>query len=213
MVSFNLDDGWDSGYANGLPVFDEAGIDTTYYITTTHLGFEAFVTPTELASVAARGHEIGNHSRTHANLTQISLQQMRSEILGAQQELQGLGYSPTTYAYPFGSSNTTIQSTVQNAGLLGARGTDNGYIDSNSNRYNLPSWDIAGMSFAQVQSIIDAAIEQDKWVILIIHQVDEAGDPESISSDVLRQAAEYVKEKNVEVVTNSEGLAQISTID
>jgi peptidoglycan/xylan/chitin deacetylase (PgdA/CDA1 family) len=211
MISFNLDDGWDSGFANGLPVFDAAGIHTTYYITTTHLGFEDFITSDQVASVAARGHEIGNHSRTHADLTQVSQQQAREEIFGAQEDLQALGYTPAMYAYPFGASNSTIQSMVGNAGLVGARGTDNGYIDALTNPYNLPSWDIGNKSFSEIQAIIDGAIAEKKWAILIIHKVDQNGDPESVSSEVLQETIDYVKEKNVEVVTNSEGLTRLSS--
>lgn len=213
MISFSFDDGWDSGYANGLPVFDAAGVKATYYMTTNHLEYPGFVTPEELLDVKARGHEIGNHTQSHADLTTLTRQAARAEVNGAKEALAALGIAPTTYAHTFGATNDAIERIVKNAGYAGARGTDNGYIDANSNRYNLPSWDIAGMGFEQIKTIIDGAVDQKKWVILIIHQVDVAGDPESVSSDVLAQVVAYVKEKNIETVTTAEGLAQMGTIE
>ena len=212
MISFNLDDGWDSGYANGLPIFDTAAVKTTYYITTNHLAYPDFITPQELQSVKDRGHEIGNHTRSHADLTLLTENEARQEVAGAKQDLELLGIQTSTFAYPYGASNTGVQNVVQNAGYAGARGTDDGYIDSLTDPMNLPSWDIGGMSFEQVQAIIDGAVDQKKWVILIIHKVDVAGDPESVSSELLQQTVDYVKANNVETLTNAEGLAKMPQI-
>lgn len=213
LISFTLDDGWDSGYENGLPVFDAAGVKTSYYITTEHLEFPGFVTPEQLLDVQERGHEIGNHTRTHADLTQLSPEEARAEIETAKSDLAALGIAPTTYAHPFGATNDSINAMVADAGYAGARGTDNGYIDRNSNRYNLPSWDIASMNFAEIKDIIDGAIAQKKWVVLIIHQVDVPNDPESVSSAVLENVVEYVKDQNVETVTVAEGFARMESIE
>jgi|GEM_PF-2355597 len=213
LISFTFDDGWDSAFENGLSIFDAENIDVTYYMTTDHLQFPGFVTPEQLLDVKARGHEIGNHTRSHADLTLVSNEQAHQEIEGAKADLQALGIETTTYAHSFGATNATINDIVQNAGYIGARGTDNGYIDQNSDRYNLPSWDIGNMDFTQVQAIIDGAIAQKKWVVVIIHQVDVAGDPESVSSAVLQQAIDYVQEKNVEVLTMAEGFAKMGSIE
>jgi peptidoglycan/xylan/chitin deacetylase (PgdA/CDA1 family) len=213
MVSFNFDDGWDSGFTNGLPVFDAENVDVTYYMTTSHLEFPGFVTPEELLSIKANGHEIGNHSVTHADLTTLSESQARAEIEDAKDTLEALGIAPTTYAHTFGATNAGINDMVQDAGYAGARGTDNGFADKNSDRYKLPAWDIAGMTFADVRDIIDAAIADGKWAILIIHQVDEEGDPESVDSAVLQQALDYLQEKQVAIVTTQEGLAQLDSIE
>ena len=212
MVSFNFDDGWDSGYEKGLPLFDTAGLKTTYYITTDHLQYPGFVTPEQLLDAKARGHEIGNHTRSHADLTTLSEAQAREEIEGAKQDLLALGIETTTYAHPYGATNETINAMVKEAGYVGARGTDNGFVDKNSNRYALESWDIGGMNFAQIKNIVDSARAEKKWTIFIIHKVDQAGDSESVSSDTLKKAIAYVKAQNVDVVTNAEGLAKMDKI-
>jgi hypothetical protein len=62
--------------------------------------------------------------------------------------------------------------------------------------------------------VIDQAIAQKKWVIFILHKVDEgADDTESISSELLTQILDYTKQANIEVVTNSEGLSKLNEIE
>lgn len=212
LISFNLDDGWKSGFETALPIFDSEGIDTTYYVTTGQLGFDDFISSDDVASVASRGHEIGNHTMTHADLTQVSPGEVEQEILGAQLDLENLGVQAATFAYPYGASNGNVRSLVSQH-FAGARGTDNGYIDHESDRYNLPSWDIGGMDFAEIQAIIDGAVAEKKWVVFIIHKLDVAGDPESISSEVLQEAIDYAQEQQMKFVTNSEGLAAMETIE
>ncbi len=209
MVAFTMDDGWDSGYA-ALPLFDAAGIHVTYYMTTEHLAYEGFVTPDELKTVHARGHEVGNHTRSHADLTQLSRQQVRQEILAAQTALVDLGITPTTFAYPYGAVNQAVETAVRNAGILGARGTNNGYADQTSDRYNLPGWDVGGMTFVEIKAIIDGAVEQDKLAILILHKVGEANDPESISTETLSEVLAYIDTLSMETVTTSEALQKLA---
>ncbi len=212
LISFNMDDGWRSGYENGLSVFDTANVKVSYYPVSTYFDYPDFITKDMLQIVKAHGHEIGDHTRTHADLTQVSRKTAFEEVYGARQDLAALGIQTTTLAYPYGASNTRIQNMVREGGFTGARGTDNGYIDRNTNRMNLPSWDIGGMNFVEIKAIIDGAVAQKKWVILILHKVDVPGDSESTSSQTLREVVEYVQSQNIETVTNSEGLARMNTI-
>ncbi len=212
MISFNFDDGWRSAYELGLPLFDADGLKVSYYPVTTYFTYPDFITVEMLKSVQARGHEIGNHSRTHANLTQISSTAARQEIFGAKQDLSVLGIQTTTIAYPYGASSNSVRQMAQSAGYVLGRGTDNGYADKTSNRYNLPSWDIGGMTFNEVKVIIDGAIAEKKWAILIMHKVTINPGEETVSPALLQQIIAYVKEKKVDVVTNSEGFARMTSI-
>lgn len=101
LVSFNLDDGWDSGYEKGLPIFDAAGIKTTYYISTSYLQFPGFITPNQLRDIQSRGHEIGSHARNHDDLSTLSEAQMKDDINGGKQDLISLGFDAPTFAFPY----------------------------------------------------------------------------------------------------------------
>jgi peptidoglycan/xylan/chitin deacetylase (PgdA/CDA1 family) len=89
FVSINFDDGYQSMYDNGMPIFDAAGIRTTQYIITGSPG-NAIVNPdagpvgiadvsgnpeyltwSEVHIMAGNGHEIGAHTRTHQGLSTL----------------------------------------------------------------------------------------------------------------------------------------------
>src|SRR5262245_14007263 len=87
VVSINFDDGYESAYENGLPIVEDAGFKTTQFIITKVVGGPGYVTRGQILAMQNSGHEIGDHTRTHPNLTTLSPAQQKNEIVGAQQDL------------------------------------------------------------------------------------------------------------------------------
>ena len=171
FVSIDFDDGYQSMYDNGLPIFDAAGIRTTQYIVTGSpnnaivdsnkgpvgiadvSGNAEYLTWAEVQTMAAHGHEIGSHTRTHQGLSTLcgvtqpggavkppcvdaggnptNLDDtLDLEIAGSKSDLIAQGLNPQTFAYPYGDygyPNPTVGQAVQAAGYLGARDSDLGY--------------------------------------------------------------------------------------
>ena len=66
-----------------------------------------------LASLAARGIEIGSHTRTHCNLTQVAPSVVADEVRGSAEAIEArLGVRPTTFAYPYGCVDTVVADAV-----------------------------------------------------------------------------------------------------
>lgn len=65
----------------------------------------------ELAKqVAEEGNEIGNHSGSHANLSQLSEAQIWQEIVGTNQIIEGvIGHSPVCFRPPYGVYNPLVE--------------------------------------------------------------------------------------------------------
>lgn len=176
FVSIDFDDGYQSMYDNGLPIFDAAGIRTTQYIITGSPG-NAVVNPdagpvgiadvsgnpeyltwSEVHTMAANGHEIGAHTRTHQSLSTLcGLTQpggtvkapcvdpggnptsfddtLDLEIGGSKSDLIAQGFNPLTLAYPYGDygyPSPTVGQAVQSAGYLGARDSDSDFNGINA---------------------------------------------------------------------------------
>ncbi len=56
------------------------------------------------------GIEFGAHSRTHADLTRVSAEQLTDEVEGSADDLAGIfGDRPLAFAYPFGSHNEQVR--------------------------------------------------------------------------------------------------------
>jgi uncharacterized Fe-S center protein len=69
----------------------------------------------------------------------------------------------------------------------------------------------ADTTFAEIKKAIDDAIAKKKWIILVMHGIEDGG-PEDISSHMVQQIVDYVKQANIPVVTTAEGLQVIHTI-
>jgi peptidoglycan/xylan/chitin deacetylase (PgdA/CDA1 family) len=224
LVSIDFDDGYQSMYDNGLPILDAVGMKSTQYIITQNVGVDSYVTLDEVMQMYNNGHEIGDHTRTHPNLTTLTVAQMTDEIVGAKQDLISWGITPTTLAYPYGGYNPTVESVVQGSGLRGARDSDLGYNSSglgltfggplDHDTRPLVLWSEAAeqdmnTTLSDITSEIDYATANNLWLIILFHRVDET-DPccSSISVDhsLIQGTVNYLLQGNVPVVTNTEGM-------
>jgi len=92
----------------------------------------------QLRSLAATGIEIGGHTRTHADLGQITTrQQLQDEIVGGREDLeQTLGVKIRHFAFPYGLHGNLNPTAFQIAGEAGFAGVCSAY-----GGYNLPGDD------------------------------------------------------------------------
>jgi len=209
MISFNFDNGYESAYLKALPIFDAAGFKTTHYIVTERIGHQGYVNTAQIISMSKRGHEIGSQTRTHPRLTELDSVIARAEIVGSREDIIALGLPVATFAYPYSDFNTSLEHDVQDQGFLGARGAGIMPNDTSSDVYALRGLEVgADTMLAEVKATIDAALREKKWLILVFHRVDEIGakDGRNVSNAMLKSIVQYVKAKNIPVVTNERAL-------
>jgi peptidoglycan/xylan/chitin deacetylase (PgdA/CDA1 family) len=214
IVSLDFDDGWLTTYQNAIPILNAAGFKSTQYIISGDLGNTAdgYVSSGDVLAMQSSGHEIGAHSRTHAHLTQLSDSELQNEISGSRQDLLAIGANPVvSFAYPYGETNSTVMSVAKNAGYTGARGIDFGLNDKNTDSYNLVAKPVDfGTSLDTVKVWVEDAILNKKWLILFFHNIDNSGEQYSTTPANLQAIVDYLKDNNIKVVTNSEGVQILS---
>lgn len=209
MITFSFDDGRECTFNSAIPILDTAGFKSTNYIITKRLtGTEDYITGAKVLSLETRGHEIGNHTRTHPDLTLLSPTELQNEIEGAKQDLLVLGVKKVeTLAYPFGAYNIGIAEFISSAGYLGARTTDEGGTLPSTNRFALKRRNLGGaVTISDVQSWVNVAVANREWLIMTSHHVDYSPNDYSITPDLFRQIVDLVVSKRLRVVTISEGL-------
>src|SRR5215467_1067650 len=210
VVSINFDDGYESAFRIGLPIVEHAGFKTTQFIITKLVDQPGYVTTGQILAMQNSGHEIGDHTRTHQNLTALTPAQQKDEIVGAQQDLIQIGVTPTSFAFPFGAHNDSTQSILAAAGFAAARTTNKGLNDENSDPILLNCWVIAPEGVTtdinQITQAIDDAQTNGKWLILLFHRIDEAGNPISVSHTLLQQIVDHLVERKTTVITLKQGL-------
>lgn len=205
MVSLTFDDGHVYTYQTAFPIMEEAGFTSTQYVVTNrlHENSPGFMNAQQALDMHASGHEIGSHTRTHRDLTELSKEEQQSEIAGSYADLQNMGIHVTTFAYPFGSYSDEIAKIVQDAGYTGARTIESGVNTKETNPFLLSRRGVTpDTTLSQVQDWIDEAMQQKTWLILVFHGADSQGEFQNI--------VDYLKQEQVPVITTSQGIQRMA---
>jgi peptidoglycan/xylan/chitin deacetylase (PgdA/CDA1 family) len=111
LVALSFDDGMDDNHSVVLPILRDHGLRATVYVATGLIGkpnpwmassSEArMMTLDELRDLVAAGFEIGAHTVTHPDLSQLGYDECLHEMNESRLELErSLGIAVRTFAYP-----------------------------------------------------------------------------------------------------------------
>ena len=212
-VTLTFDDGWLSQYQNAVPKLNQYGFKGTFYITSRKLfdyGFLGYMSQTQIKDIYADGMEIGSHTRTHPDLTQLSSTEQQTEINGAKQDLLALNVGPVnSFAYPFGAYNDSVISIVKSA-HTNARSSNGGFATPSSNPYLLERLLIQNTTtVGEATQKIDEAAANRVWLIIAFHHVDESGETTSITPANFNAVIDYLNQKGIPVVTIQQGIQSL----
>jgi peptidoglycan/xylan/chitin deacetylase (PgdA/CDA1 family) len=174
VVSLTFDDNCTSQITLGIPALNARGLRGTFFLITDVV--DSLNTWNVYRNMANMGHEIGSHSRTHLDLTTLTQTQLQDEVIGSKNKIdaQITSQKCLTLAYPYGTFNSDVESFVQGAQYIGARGTGWGLNGESSDFYGLNA--VYPDQGNAAYEVTDNAEEQGKWVILAIHTLDGGND-------------------------------------
>ena len=96
-----------------LDILDEFKVKTTFFLVDTWV--ERF--PELVKEIAARGHEIGNHSTTHPQMSKLSREKIQKELTVVSDHLEALtGARPALFRPPYGDYNNDVVLTARAMG-------------------------------------------------------------------------------------------------
>lgn len=105
-ISFDASWGGDQTIAL-LDILDEYEVKTTFFL----VGIWVEKYPELVKEIAERGHEIGNHSSTHPQMSKISDEKIREELRITSERIEQLtGTRPTLFRPPYGDYNDKVVS-------------------------------------------------------------------------------------------------------
>jgi len=122
-----------------VELFNRFGIRGSFHLNSGKLGNDHHISPDEVGMLY-QGHEVSCHTVDHPDLTQLSSEEIRSELLDDKIALEELsGTRVRGLAYPFGRYDTRIISMLPEMGIEYARTT------LSTNDFNIPenwlSWE------------------------------------------------------------------------
>ena len=125
IVSLTFDDGRVSqGVVDGL--LASHGMVGTFYIITHAVDsggdHPESLTWAQIDRLAHDGNEIAGHTRTHPDLPTLNQGDQIQEVCGSRQDLSAHGFAASSFAYPYGEYNPTIEQVVNSCGYASGRG-------------------------------------------------------------------------------------------
>ena len=114
-VSISFDAAWGADKTRDImDVCDSYGVKATFFL----VGFWVDKYPEIVAEIAARGFEIGTHSATHPQMSKLSEQQCRDELLVSSKKIFEITGKPVElFRPPFGDYNNNLLSVAKGLGL------------------------------------------------------------------------------------------------
>ena len=114
VIALTIDAAWSADKTPFiLDTLDRYGVKATFFL----CGVWVDAYPDAVKEIAARGHEIGNHSLTHPHMNRISAEEIRKELKELDDRIESLtGKRCTLFRAPFGEYNDTVVSTVRDMG-------------------------------------------------------------------------------------------------
>jgi peptidoglycan/xylan/chitin deacetylase (PgdA/CDA1 family) len=173
MVSFTMDDSYDSQDLLARPLLTQYGMRATIYHITNQLSSYGLLPNAQ--SLAAAGNEVGSHTRTHPDLTGVSAAQLDDELGASKQYLlDNVGSPVESFATPMGSYNATVLAAIKT--YYGSHRTVNPGLNYMGNDvYELNADGVYDDStVAQVCAQLSEAAANKGWRILVFHDFTTA---------------------------------------
>ena len=204
VVCLVLDDGFINQYDNAVPILEAHGFRATFFVMANTAENPTRMNWTILTDLANRGHDIQCHSYSHANLTELTTEELYHEVVESKDVFASHGFDTKLFSYPYGQFNDTVLNLVNQHYSL-SRGTNWGMNSLSSPDFVLRGYGMKNTTtFDQFRSFVDQALG-DQSVIVFYHRVEEIpGSTYSTSIADFTQQVQYLHENGFTVLTMSE---------
>ena len=217
-VSLTFDDGRPSQLDLAIPAMNARQLRGTFYLNPDGSDWRERLAPWQ--AVAASGHEIGNHTISHicpenisgspGGLEDMSLEQIESDILAAQERLVQIAPQQRqwTFCYPCyatfvgrGHSRQSYVPVIAKHFLAGRGGGEYGFAN-NPALVDLACF--AGiatdrMSGFEMIGLVEQLTWEGRWVVLVFHDID--GSRLTVGSYDFNMLLDYLQRKVGEIWT------------
>jgi peptidoglycan/xylan/chitin deacetylase (PgdA/CDA1 family) len=124
MVTLGFDDGTVDQFDNGFPILSAHGMHATFFVNTGPIlaGDPGHMTWENLQILFSAGNEIAGHTIDHANVKPLSVADAEHQVCDDRNTLLAQGFAPESFAYPFGSFDSTSEAVVRYCGYNSGRG-------------------------------------------------------------------------------------------
>jgi len=117
VVVMTFDDGYDNNFKDAWPLMKKYNAKGTFFIITSKIGKDEYMTKEQIKELSDAGNEIGSHSVTHPNLATTKGKTLENEIVQSRADLEGIISRPVvSFCYPAGKYNDDTINAIKSAG-------------------------------------------------------------------------------------------------
>jgi peptidoglycan/xylan/chitin deacetylase (PgdA/CDA1 family) len=219
LVSLTFDDGWESVYANALPILAKFGYKGTFYINPTTIETNKFMTGAQLQSLDDGEDEIASEGFNRFDMTTLSVSALDYQLRKAQDYLAQAGLKTKDFAAPYGKTDAQVSWYARKYYNV-MRSTENGINTAqNFDPYNLRVLYVGGNTTPNtIRQAIQNTKSNDGWLILVYHQIGDNPapndgttanqSPNTSTQDFINQM-QAIADGGIKVVTVEQAYQQI----
>ena len=150
-VAISFDAAWGNEQTSELlDILDRYEVKATFFL----VGQWVDNYPDSVKEIAKKGHDVENHSNTHAHMPELSLEGMTEEIVSCNDKIKALtGKCPTLFRPPYGDYNNNVVGTVKNQNMYCIQ-------------WDVDSLDWKDLSAAEITNRITSKIQPGSIVLL-----------------------------------------------
>ncbi len=170
QIALTFDGAWgNEDTATLLDILERQNVTATFFFT----GGWVQNFPEDVKTILSKGHEVGNHSENHKQMSKLSLEECKKELQIVHDKVKELtGLEMTVFRPPFGDYNDTV---IKAAGELG---------------YHVIQWDVDSLDW------------KDYGVDSIIHTVTNHKHLGNGSIILMHNGAKYTKDALERLIIN-----------
>lgn len=215
LISVTFDDGWETIYSKGAPIFEKHGVRTTQYILSGTFNFYNYMSKDQVLSLKKAGHDIESHTVNHMDLTTLNYNDLNYELRQSKEDLgKLLGREVKDFASPLNRYNDKVIGAVEEL-YRSHRNTDADILTLHEDSFNTADHfdphQINAFSVRRTTTVdeinrfIAKAKELNAWVLLIYHQIEDEGeDYYAVSQKALDEQLAAVANSGIRVATVAE---------
>ena len=188
IVTLGFDDGTVDQFDQAFPILSAHGMHATFFVNTGPIlaADPAHMTWADLHTLFTAGNEIAGHTIDHADLKPLTVAGAEHEVCDDRNTLLAQGFAPESFAYPFGSFDSTSEAVVRYCGYNSGRGVA-GISKSGPFGETIPPADAFGTrtppnpkkatKVSTLESFVlnaEADTQSADWVQFVFHRVCDA---------------------------------------
>lgn len=211
LLSITFDDGFESQYRIGLPLLQKYNLPATFYLTSNLLDRPHYMSVRQALELKNNGHEIASHTMTHPYLTTLSANAIDYEVEESKTALENVFGKITGFASPFGEYDSRVLEKIRKHYSSHRTVNDGFNTKNNLDVHEIKVQNIKAITTTEeVISWLESARREKTWLVLVYHEVDEAGNTYSVTPRNLESQLAQVKRIGIYTATMDRALAEIA---